>query len=96
MTTLDGVVAVGRQVGLGSARHAPRAKMEHVVMDHHRPTVTPMLTDFYQITMTYAYWKCGKRWGSPLSLWRIPPPFPLCFSGIAPKYTVIVAPRFIP
>lgn len=29
-------------------------------MDWHNPVVQPLLTDFYQVTMVYAYWKSGK------------------------------------
>ncbi len=29
-------------------------------MDWHSPVIQPLLTDFYQVTMVYAYWKSGK------------------------------------
>ncbi|KAK3722080.1 hypothetical protein QZH41_019826 [Actinostola sp. cb2023] len=29
-------------------------------MDWHNPVIQPLLTDFYQVTMVYAYWKSGK------------------------------------
>jgi nicotinate phosphoribosyltransferase len=29
-------------------------------MDWHSPVIQPCLTDFYQVTMAYAYWKNGK------------------------------------
>jgi nicotinate phosphoribosyltransferase len=31
------------------------------LLDKHNPLVTPMLTDLYQVTMAYAYWKSGRQ-----------------------------------
>lgn len=36
----------------GDARGVPRPT---------NPMVTPLLTDLYQFTMAYAYWKAGKH-----------------------------------
>lgn len=32
-----------------------------VYFNHSHPVVIPLLTDLYQITMAYAYWKSGKK-----------------------------------
>ena len=31
-----------------------------ITMEWHSPVIQPLLTDFYQVTMAYAYWKSGK------------------------------------
>jgi nicotinate phosphoribosyltransferase len=38
-----------------------KAAMGGEIMGPTNPMVTPLLTDLYQYTMAYAYWKAGKH-----------------------------------
>lgn len=38
-----------------------KAAMGGKIMGPTNPMVTPLLTDLYQYTMAYAYWKAGKH-----------------------------------
>ncbi|BFI36837.1 hypothetical protein MARPO_0010s0215 [Marchantia polymorpha] len=54
----------GRNVGIcgdGGAREAPAAGGSGSIPPPTNPLVTPLLTDMYQVTMAYAYWKAGKQ-----------------------------------
>jgi hypothetical protein len=49
------------------------------------PMVTPLLTDLYQFTMTYAYWKAGKHLDRAVLAPHSPP--------LNSSLSVLVAPR---
>ncbi|CAM9705249.1 unnamed protein product [Choristocarpus tenellus] len=52
------------------------------------PLVTPMLTDMYQISMTYAYWKAGRQDEKAVfDLFFRKNPFKGQFTVFAGKYT---------
>lgn len=48
---------------MGTEANGPKVE-ENLLQVIHGPTnpmVTPLLTDLYQFTMAYAYWKAGKH-----------------------------------
>ncbi|XP_044485120.1 nicotinate phosphoribosyltransferase 2-like [Mangifera indica] len=47
--------------GKGNGQSQTEARMGHGVDAPTNPMVTPLLTDLYQFTMAYAYWKAGKH-----------------------------------
>ncbi|XP_044510332.1 nicotinate phosphoribosyltransferase 2-like [Mangifera indica] len=47
--------------GKGNGQSQTEARMGHGVDGPTNPMVTPLLTDLYQFTMAYAYWKAGKH-----------------------------------